>query len=238
MQLDKSAKDPAKIQTMFSTIAPRYDLLNRLLSLGIDGCWRRFAISQLPKVKNAKYLDVATGTCDVALEIVKRYPGAKVTGVDFSEGMLELGREKVKKAGCHDRIDVRFADVTALPFEDNTFDGVTIAFGIRNVQDYKKGISEMGRVVKSGGKVVILEFTSVQNKFFKAPYRFYITKALPFIGEIISGKKGAYKYLPSSMLEFPGPEEFKKAIEETGLKDVRYYKLTFGVTAVHVGTKP
>lgn len=234
----KTSKDPVKIQTMFSTIAPRYDLLNRLLSLGVDGYWRTFAVGQLPRVRNASILDVATGTCDVALEIMKRYPpDARVTGVDFSEGMLELGREKVKKAGYQDRIDVRFADVTSLPFDDDTFDASIIAFGIRNVQDYKKGISEMARVVKPGGKVVILEFTSIQNRLFRAPYRFYITKVLPFIGELVSGKKGAYKYLPSSMLEFPGPEEFKKAIEGAGLKDVTYYRLTFGITAVHVGTK-
>ncbi|MBI5740061.1 MAG: bifunctional demethylmenaquinone methyltransferase/2-methoxy-6-polyprenyl-1,4-benzoquinol methylase UbiE [Nitrospirae bacterium] len=236
--MDKSAKDPSKIQSMFTTIAPRYDLLNRVLSMGIDGYWRRFAVGQLPKVENARILDVATGTCDVALEIMKRFPpDAKVVGVDFSEGMLELGREKVGKSDYRDRIDVRFADVTSLPFEDNTFDGSIIAFGIRNVQDYKKGISEMGRVVKSGGKVVILEFTSLQNPLFRVPYRVYITKVLPFIGELISGKKGAYKYLPSSMLEFPAPEVFKRAIEETGLKDVRYFKLTFGIAAVHVGTK-
>jgi len=180
---------------------------------------------------------VATGTCDVALEIVKKYPNAKDVGVDFSEGMLELGKEKVKKAGLQDRIEVRFADVTALPFDDNTFDASIIAFGIRNVQDYKKGIKELGRVLKSGGKVIILEFTSIQNRFFRMPYRFYITKILPLIGEIISGKKGAYKYLPTSMLEFPGPEEFKRVIEEAGLKDVRYYKLAFGIAAVHVGVK-
>jgi len=239
MQIDKAAKDPVKIRTMFSTIAPRYDLLNRVLSLGFDSCWRRFAVNQLPKIKNAEFLDVATGTCDVAMEIVRRFPpDVKVVGVDFSEGMLKLGKEKIIKAGCQDRIDIRFADVTALPFEDNTFDASIIAFGIRNVQDYKKGIQEMGRVVKSGGKVIILEFTSIQNRFFKLPYRFYITKVLPFIGEIISGKRGAYRYLPASMLEFPGPEEFKKVIEAAGLQDVRYYKLTFGITAVHVGTKP
>jgi len=237
MQEDKSSKDPAKIRTMFSSIAPRYDLLNRVLSLGFDSYWRAFAVNQLPKADNANYLDVATGTCDVALEIVKKYPNAKVVGVDFSEGMLELGKEKVKKAGLQDRIEVRFADVTALPFDDNTFDASIIAFGIRNVQDYKKGIKELRRVLKSGGKVVILEFTSIQNRFFRMPYRFYITKILPLIGEIISGKKGAYKYLPASMLEFPGPEEFKRVIEETGLQDVTYYKLTFGIAAVHVGTK-
>jgi len=224
---------------MFSTIAPRYDLLNRVLSMGIDGYWRRFAVNQLPRAENARFLDVATGTCDVALEIVKRFPAdSKIVGVDFSEGMLELGREKVRKAGYQDRIDIRFADVTSLPFEDNLFDASIIAFGIRNVQDYRKGISEMGRVVKRGGKVVILEFTSIQNPFFRAPYRFYITKVLPLIGELVSGKKGAYRYLPSSMIEFPAPEEFKKAMEGTGLRDVKYHKLTFGIAAVHVGIKP
>ena len=235
--MDKSAKDPEKIQTMFSTIAPRYDFLNKVLSLGVDRCWRKFAISRLPEVKDARFLDVATGTCDVAIEIIKKRPsGTKVVGVDFSEGMLELGKKKVRDAGLEERVDVRFADVTALPFDDDSFDGSIIAFGIRNVQEYKKGISEMGRVVKSGGKVVVLEFASVQNRFFMPIYRFYITKALPFIGEIISGKKGAYKYLPDSMLGFPSPEEFKSAMEETGLTDVKYHKLTFGITYVHVGT--
>ena len=234
--MNKPAKDPVKIQTMFSTIAPRYDFLNRVLSLGIDRRWRRFAVNQLVKRENAHYLDVATGTCDVALEMVNSLKGSKVTGVDFSEGMLELGKEKVLNAGLNDRIDVRFGDATDLPFDDNTFDGSIIAFGIRNVQDYKKGIREMDRVVKSGCRVVILEFTTVQSKMFKPVYTFYITKILPFIGELISGKKGAYTYLPDSMLSFPVPEELKRAMEEAGLQDVRYYKLTFGIVAVHVGT--
>lgn len=235
--MNKPAKDPEKIQTMFSTIAHRYDLLNRVLSLGIDRSWRKFAVGRLPERENAKFLDIATGTCDVALEIIKRHsPGTRVVAVDFSEGMLALGREKVRGAGLEDRIDVRFADVTSLPFDDNTFDGSIIAFGIRNVQDYKKGISEMGRVVKSGGKVVILEFTSVQSRFFQPVFHFYITKILPFIGEIVSGKKGAYKYLPDSMLDFPPPEKFKQAMEETGLQDVGYCKLTFGAAIVYAGT--
>jgi len=236
-KMDRAAKDPERIQSMFSTIAPRYDLLNSVLSLGIDRYWRRFAVRQLPRVENAVFLDVATGTCDVALEIIRRHPpGTRVVGVDFSEGMLELGREKVKKAGCADMIDVRFADATSLPFEDNTFDGSVIAFGIRNVRDYRRGIREMARVVKSGGKVVILEFTSVQSRFFRPLYRFYITRALPFIGEMVSGKKGAYKYLPLSMLDFPSPDNFSRTMEETGLEQVEYYKLSLGITAVHVGT--
>ena len=234
--MNKSTKDPVKIQTMFTSIAPRYDLLNRVLSLGIDRHWRKFAVNQLVKKENAHYLDVATGTCDVALEIINSLKGSQVTGVDFSEGMLALGKEKVRNAGLNNSIDVQFGDATDLPFEENTFEGSIIAFGIRNVQDYKKGISEMGRVVKSGCKVVILEFTTVQSKIFRPLYIFYITKVLPFIGEVISGKKGAYKYLPDSMLSFPVPEKLKKAMEEEGLQDVRYHKLTFGIVAVHVGT--
>ncbi|MDO8281935.1 MAG: bifunctional demethylmenaquinone methyltransferase/2-methoxy-6-polyprenyl-1,4-benzoquinol methylase UbiE [Thermodesulfovibrionia bacterium] len=234
--MDRSEKDPVKIQTMFTTIAHRYDFLNMVLSLGIDRSWRRFAIDQLPKPANARYLDVATGTGDVALEIVRRISGSKVHGVDFSEGMLEIGKAKVINAGLGERIDMGFGDATALPFEDDTFDGSIIAFGIRNVQDYKKGISEMGRVVKKGGRVVILEFTTVQNLFIKPFYRFYISRVLPFIGGVISGKMGAYKYLPQSMLAFPSPEELKKTMEDTGLMDVKYYKLTLGIAAVHVGT--
>lgn len=237
--MDSSSKDPAKIQSMFSTIAHRYDLLNRVLSLGIDRCWRKFAVNQLPGKENARFLDVATGTCDVALEIIKRHPqGTSVVGVDFSEGMLALGKEKVRQAGLENRIEVRFADVTALPFDDNTFDASIIAFGIRNVREYEKGLSEMGRVVKSGGKVIVLEFTTIQNPLFRAPYRFYITKILPFIGELISGKKGAYTYLPSSMLEFPAPEKFKKSMENVGLQNVHYHRLSLGIVAVHVGTVP
>jgi demethylmenaquinone methyltransferase/2-methoxy-6-polyprenyl-1,4-benzoquinol methylase len=236
--MDNSAKDPVKIQNMFSTIAHRYDLLNRVLSLGIDRSWRKFAVSQLPMAESPVYLDVATGTCDVALEIMQQISGSRVIGVDFSEGMLELGKEKVINAGYQDRIDVRFGDASNLPFDDNAFNGSIIAFGIRNVQDYKKGISEMGRVVKSGGKVVILEFTTIQNRLFKPLYRFYIMKVLPFIGEIISEKKGAYKYLPASMLAFPAPDELKDVMEATGLTNVRYYKLTLGAVAVHVGSVP
>ncbi|MBI4843343.1 MAG: bifunctional demethylmenaquinone methyltransferase/2-methoxy-6-polyprenyl-1,4-benzoquinol methylase UbiE [Nitrospirae bacterium] len=234
--MDSSEKDPLKIQTMFTTIAHRYDFLNMVLSLGIDKCWRRFAINQLPKSDNARYLDVATGTGDVALEIVKRIPGSKVNGVDFSEGMLDVGNEKVSNAGLSDRISLDFGDATALPFGDNTFDGSIIAFGIRNVQDYKKGVSEMGRVVKRGGRVVILEFTTIQHPLIKPLYRFYISKVIPFIGEVVSGKRGAYKYLPESMLAFPSPDELKKTMEGTGLADVKYYKLTLGIAAVHVGT--
>ena len=235
--MNKLAKNPIRIQSMFSMIAPRYDLLNKLLSCGRDHYWRRFAVSHLPVTKNGMFLDAATGTGDVALEIIKQRPEAKVIGVDFSEEMIKLGKEKIFRTGSQDKVELRFGDITSLLFEDKTFDAAIIAFGIRNIPDYKKGIGEMARVVKDGGKIVILEFTSIQSQFFKLPFRLYLSKVLPVIGGIISGRKGAYKYLSDSVLGFPEPEEFKKIMEEMGLKEVKYYPLTFSIVTVHAGIK-
>jgi demethylmenaquinone methyltransferase/2-methoxy-6-polyprenyl-1,4-benzoquinol methylase len=247
--MNKLSKNPLKIKTMFSSIAPRYDLLNRLLSLGRDIYWRRFAVNQLSSIKEGTFLDVATGTGDVAIEIVKQYtPNTRVTGIDFSEEMLELGRKKIIKRGYQKQIELCLGNVTSLPFEDKTFDAAIIAFGIRNLPDYKSGLLEMTRVVKEGGKIVILEFTplerkssltgpNAQNRFSKWLFRLYLTKTLPIIGEIISGRKGAYRYLSDSVLDFPAPVEIKKIMEETGLKEVKYYILTLGIVAVYVGIK-
>ena len=235
--MSELAKNPLKIQSMFSAIAPRYDLLNKLLSLGRDRYWRRFAVNQLPAIKKGLFLDAATGTGDVALEIIKQRPDARVIGVDFSDKMIELGKEKILETGNQDKIELRLGDITSLPFEDKTFDAAIIAFGIRNIPDYKKGIGEMARVVKDGGEITILEFTSVQSHFFKLPFRLYLIKVLPIIGGIFSGRKGAYKYLSDSVLDFPNPEEFKKIMEEIGLKKVKYYPLTFSIVTVHVGIK-
>jgi demethylmenaquinone methyltransferase/2-methoxy-6-polyprenyl-1,4-benzoquinol methylase len=231
-------KNPLKIQAMFSAIAPRYDLLNRLLSFGRDIYWRRFAVNQLKGTAGGLFLDVATGTGDVAIEIVKQHVfNARVVGTDFSAGMLKLGRGKIAEKGYQRQIALCLGDAAFLPFEDTTFDAAIIAFGIRNLPDYKSGIKEMMRVVKQGGKVVILEFPRSQNRLFEKPFHLYLTKILPCIGEIVSGGKGAYKYLPNSVLDFPGPEELKKIMQNAGLREVTYSKLTFGVVAVHIGIK-
>jgi demethylmenaquinone methyltransferase/2-methoxy-6-polyprenyl-1,4-benzoquinol methylase len=231
------SKNPQTIQSMFSSIAPRYDLLNRLLSFGRDRYWRRFAVNLLPKKKDGMFLDVASGTGDIALEIIRQSPDTKVIGIDFSEQMLQLGKKKIIDTGHQDRIELRFGDVTAIPYEDKTFDASIIAFGIRNIPDYKKGIREMARVLHDGGTLVILEFTSLQSRFFQMIFRFYLQKILPFIGGIISGKKKAYTYLSDSVLDFPGPVELKKIMEDSGLRDVKYYPLTFSIVTVHVGIK-
>lgn len=236
--MEKSAKDPVRIEEMFSSIASRYDLLNRILSLGRDRHWRTCAVSQLPDIVEGTFLDIATGTGDIALEIARSCPsGIRVVGVDVSERMIQLGREKVRKEGYDDRIDLRKGDIHSLDFCDGCFDAAIIAFGIRNIQDYRQGIQEMARVVKAGGSIVILEFTSQQQRLFKWPYRIYITKILPLVSSMISGKKSAYRYLSDSVLDFPSPEGLKKIMEEAGLQDVQYQALTFGITAVHTGIK-
>jgi len=232
------SKDPSQISRMFSTIAPRYDLLNRVLSLGIDRHWRRYAVERLLNEGPKLCLDVATGTCDIALEVVRQSVDAMVTGIDFSREMLMIGQRKIERAGQEHRIGLVEGDATSMPFTDDTFDGAIIAFGIRNVNDYMAGISEMRRVVKSRGIVVILEFSSSRSSILRWPYRFYITRILPAIGELISGRKGAYKYLPASMEDFPSPDELSGIMSKAGLREVSYRRLTLGITTVHTGIVP
>ena len=234
----KSSEKALYVREMFSSISHRYDLLNRLLSLGRDRYWRSFAVSQLSSMDGGLYLDIATGTADVAMEIAKSGSiNTRVIGVDFSEKMIELGIRKIKKCGFEDRIKLGFADAQALPFSDGFFDAAIVAFGIRNLSDFLTGIKEMRRVVKVGGKVVILEFTIPANHICRGVYYLYFRRLLPLIGGIISGKRYAYKYLPESVMEFPDQEGLKRMMEDVSLKDVRYYNLTFGIVAVHVGVR-
>lgn len=234
------------VREMFSRIAPRYDLLNKLLSLRRDVYWRRFAVRELLKssgdsfapLTTGFFLDVATGTGDCAIEILRQGGEKKrVIGVDFTPEMIYAGRKKIEMEGLSDCITLLPTNAMGLPFDNNYFDGVISAFGVRNFSDISKGIREMRRVIKENGKVVILEFTNPSNKIFRKIYHLYFKRILPFIGGIISGKRYAYQYLPDSVMEFPDKKEFKKIIEEEGLRDVRYYNLTFGIVAVHVGVK-
>lgn len=226
-----------RIREMFDSIAPRYDLLNRLLSLGIDRRWRRFAVKQIRIAEGGRVLDVATGTADVALQIAAVTPDSvKITGVDFSPQMVELGKEKVKQSPFSGRISLQVAPCEAIPFADNSFDSATIAFGIRNVVDRACGLKEILRVLKPEGRVVVLEFSNPRSKIFKAAYNFYFLKILPLVGGLISNFS-AYKYLPDSVLEFPSQEEFKKIMSEAGYKNVLHTDLTFGIATVYTGEK-
>lgn len=226
------------IRDMFDAIAPRYDLLNRLLSLGIDRRWRTFAVAQLRVLPGGKVLDVATGTGDVALEIAARTPDSvRIVGEDFTQGMLVHGREKIAKSPYRHRIHLVNAPCEAMPHPESTFDGVTIAFGIRNVVDRLAGLKEMCRVLKPGGRAVILEFSNPRSRLFKSLYYFYFRRVLPVIGGLLS-KRSAYQYLPDSVLEFPAQESFKALMAEAGFTQLRHHDLTFGIATVYVGERP
>ncbi len=226
-----------KIQQMFGAIAPRYDFLNRLLSFGIDRRWRTKAVSLLKYREGSRILDVATGTGDVALEIALRTPDSvKITGADFCKEMIDLGVVKVAASPYASRIELKVAPCEDLPFADGTFDSITIAFGIRNVVDRKLGLAEMWRVLRPGGRMVILEFSTPRSLLFRQLYYFYFRRLLPVVGGLFS-RYNAYKYLPDSVLEFPSQEEFSRMIAETGFRNVKLYELTFGIATIYVGEK-
>jgi len=225
------------IREMFDRIAPRYDLLNRVLSLGIDRRWRRFAVKQLAVPKGGRVLDIATGTGDVALEIGRQTDASvRIVGSDFTQGMLVLGRDKIAASPYRERIVLVNAPCEAMPHPDGIFDGITIAFGIRNVVDRQQGLCEMARVLKPGGRAVILEFATPLNGVFRAIYYFYFLRVLPWLGGLIS-QRSAYQYLPDSVLEFPDRETFKAMMEQAGFVDVKVFNLTGGIAAVHVGVR-
>ena len=215
---------------MFAGISPRYDFLNSLLSLGRDKYWRRFAVAKLP---SGYILDVCSGTGDVAIEVSKK--GSAVAS-DFCFEMLRLCILKVKEMKIGNVCCIQ-NDAENLSFKDGTFDGAIVAFGIRNVADIRKALSEMNRVVRKGGKVIVLEFSLPENRVFKSVYYLYFRKILPLIGAAVSKKKGPYSYLPSSVMAFPERNEFIELMKEAGIANIEFHDLTFGIVTVYSGTK-
>ncbi len=229
----------AKIKEMFDGIAADYDKLNHILSLDVDKSWRRRALSViLNEVKDLSVLDLACGTGDFAIAIAKASPEAHVTGVDLSEGMLEVMKEKVTKQGLQDRISIETGDGENLRFPDGSFDRVTNAFGIRNFEDKGKGLKEALRVLKPGGKLVILELSRPENKVVRWFYDLYFLNILPKIGGKVSGDKGAYSYLPASVKNFPGKKEFSAMMRQAGFEAVTHKAFTFGICRMYTGEKP
>ncbi len=225
------------VRAMFDAIAPRYDLLNSLLSARLHHGWRRAAARQAGLSSGQTALDVCTGTADLALELARAVgPTGRIIGGDFSAGMLRLGHAKI---ACRRARNVRLllADAQKLPCADNTFDAATVAFGIRNVADIARGIGEMARVVRPGGRVVILEFNQPKNRAFAALYGWYSFSVLPFLGGLLSGRRSAYEYLPSSVAAFHSREAIAEMMCAAGLTDVRVTDLTFGTVVIHCGTK-
>ena len=222
---------------MFDRIAPSYDMLNHLLSLGIDHLWRRRAVRELRKFAPKRVLDLATGTCDLAIAIAKGIEGVKVMGTDISTEMVEVGRVKVAKRGLSEQIELGIADAENLPYGEGEFDAVTVGFGVRNFTNKEQGLSEMARVLCEGGVVEILELSRPTNKIFAPIFRFYFHKVMPIMGGWISGDRAAYKYLPASVDSFPAPERFVQMMREAGLQECRAIRLTFGVAYIYIGVK-
>lgn len=225
-----------QVAGMFNNIAAKYDFLNHFLSMGIDKIWRKRAINLLKDIPNPLVLDVATGTGDLAIEANKRLK-CKVTGVDISVEMLKVADEKLKKRGLSDWISVAEGDSENLPFEDNRFDAVMVAFGVRNFENLGKGLTEMCRVLKPGGKMVVLEFSKPAYFPFKQLYLFYFRYILPWLGGVISKDKAAYTYLPESVLSFPDGEQFDKELINAGMTPVKRYKQTMGIATIYLSEK-
>lgn len=232
---DNSTKK-GEVQTMFNTIAPHYDLLNHLLSFGIDKLWRKNAINTLKDINPQSILDVATGTGDFAIKAHKML-GCTVMGTDLSAGMLSVATEKVKSKGLTDSIMLQEADSENLPFADCTYDAVTVAFGVRNYGNLDKGLSEMARVIKKGARMVILEFSKPTIFPFRQLYMFYFKHILPLMGGLISKDKKAYEYLPHSVLAFPDGDEFEQHMRSVGIKPIKRISQTFGIATIYVGEK-
>lgn len=232
---DQSKKQ--QVATMFDKIAFRYDFLNRFLSAGIDVSWRKTAIKELRSIKPTHVLDVATGTGDVAILTQKTLLPTKITGVDISAGMLEIGRQKIAKLRLQNQIELLQGDSEMLPFADNSFDAVTVAFGVRNFQNLEKGLAEMLRVLRPGGKLVVLEFSRPKQILFKTMYNTYMNNIAPAFAELFSKNKGAYQYLNKSMQKFPEGQFFLNILSGVGYKYTYSKKLTLGICSVYCGSK-
>ena len=233
---DKNTSKKEQIAAMFNSISGKYDFLNHFLSLGIDILWRKRAVRLLTKYQPQLILDIATGTGDFAIEALSLKP-KKIIGVDISEGMLSVGREKLIKKNLTDKIELISGDSEFLPFEDNFFDAVIVSFGVRNFENLEKGLSDMLRVLKPGGKVVILEFSKPKSFPFKQLYKFYFQWILPKIGKLISKNHAAYTYLPDSVQAFPDGDDFLNILDKIGFQKNQCTPLTLGISSIYFGSK-
>lgn len=231
---DKSKKE--EVAEMFNDISKKYDFLNHFLSVGIDRIWRRKAVNMLKEIEPKRILDLATGTGDFAIESLRLKP-TEIIGMDISEGMLEVGREKMKKKGHDHIISMRLGDSENLPFEDNYFDALTVGFGVRNYEDLEKGLSEMLRVVRPGGKVIVLEFSKPKKFPVKQYYAFHSKYVIPFFGKKISKSDKAYEYLPESIAAFPEGKDFTDILTKLGYKSVAAKLVSGGIATIYSGIK-
>jgi demethylmenaquinone methyltransferase / 2-methoxy-6-polyprenyl-1,4-benzoquinol methylase len=226
-----------QVADMFNDIAPRYDFLNRFLSVGIDVGWRKKALAELTSVNPQNLLDVATGTADVAILAAQILKPAKIVGIDISTGMLELGRKKLLKEGLGKQIELQTGDSEAINFPDASFDAVTVAFGVRNFANLEKGLSEIYRVLKPGGKLVVLEFSKPKIIGIEQLYNLYMGIIAPGIGKIFSKNRDAYQYLHDSVQKFPEGKAFTDILNKTGFKENTCKRLSLGICSIYTGIK-
>lgn len=236
---DSSSKLSKKEQVadMFNNIAGKYDFLNHLLSLGIDKGWRKKAIKSIKAIAPKKILDVATGTGDLAIAAAKDLPDATIVGIDIAALMLEVGKTKIADKSLSDRIEMKVGDSEALPYEDGHFDAVLCAYGVRNFQDLSKGLTEMSRVLRSGGRIAILEFSQPKTFPVKQVFSIYFKFIMPLFGKIVSKHNTAYSYLPESVMAFPEGQDFCSIMENSGFKNVKAKPLSFGITSLYTAEK-
>jgi len=233
---NESSSKKEEVAEMFNNISKRYDFLNHFLSLGIDKIWRKKAIKQLRDIQPKKILDIATGTGDFAIAAMKLNP-TEVIGVDISQGMLDVGIEKMKRKGLDDVIQMRIGDSEQLPFEDGYFDALTVGFGVRNYENLEKGLTDMLRVLRPGGKAIILEFSKPKKFPMKQAFGFYSKRIIPFFGKRISKDQRAYEYLPESVEAFPEGKAFTDILEKIGYTKVTARTVSGGIATIYSGTK-
>ena len=235
------ATDTNHIALMFNDIAPTYDKLNHILSLNVDKSWRRKAVRRLKislaNISNPKILDVACGTADSTIQIAKTVEDAKIIGIDISDGMLKIGEEKVEKLGLNDRITFCKSYAENIEFQDDTFDAVFVAFGVRNFSDRSKGLTEIIRVLKPNGTLMVLELSEPQNVIIRWFYNLYFKNILPFIGKCVSGNGDAYRYLQKTVERFPMPKEFMTMLETVGYQDIKHKALSCGLCRIYQAKK-
>jgi demethylmenaquinone methyltransferase/2-methoxy-6-polyprenyl-1,4-benzoquinol methylase len=231
--------EPSKkeaVREMFDDISPRYDFLNHFLSFGIDHVWRKKLVRLLDSRKPMTVLDVATGTGDLAIAIASLMP-QKIVGIDISEKMLEIGRQKINDKGLTQIITLQHADAEKIPFSNNSFDAITVAFGVRNYENLEMGLTEMNRVLRPGGVMLILEFSHPESFPMKQLYAFYSRYLIPLVGRWISGNSKAYTYLPESVAAFPSGRHFLDILKKLGLKNTRQLSLSLGIASIYLGEK-
>lgn len=235
--LELKTTKKSQIELMFNNIAERYDILNRVLSFGIDNLWRKQAIRRLKKNSPKRILDIATGTGDLAILAAKSIKPQQIVGIDISSEMIKIGENKIKRQQLHHKIQLNIGDCENIAYSSQSFDAITVAFGVRNFENIETGLQEMYRVLKPGGTVIILEISKPNTLWIKNIFNFYFQYILPVLGRIFSNDRNAYLYLPSSVKAFPKPDEFLKKLKQSGFQNTEHKPLTFSIAAIYSAKK-